>query len=311
VLEGQSYVDESMVTGEPLAVAKGVGAKLTGSSVNGSGALIMRAERVGSETLLARIVALVGEAQRSRAPIQRLADVVSSYFVPSVIAVAVATFVLWSLLGPEPRLAFALVSAVSVLIIACPCALGLATPMSVMVAMGKGASLGVLFKNAEAIEQLRKVDTLVLDKTGTLTEGKPKLMSVLPQPGFAESQLLMLAASLERGSEHPLAAAIVQGARERGLALQEASAFESLTGKGVGGRVGEHEVAVGNRALLESLGSSAAGALQASWPWLTRSSPAPRPPSARSGPRACAWSCSAATAASPRTPSRASSRSPR
>jgi P-type Cu+ transporter len=258
VLEGQSYVDESMVTGEPVAVGKGAGAKLIGSSLNGNGALIMRAERVGHETLLARIVALVADAQRSRAPIQRLADVVSSYFVPGVMAVAVASFVLWSLLGPEPRLAFALVNAVSVLIIACPCALGLATPMSIMVAMGKGASLGVLFKDAEAIEQLCKVDTLVVDKTGTLTEGKPELVSVLPEPGFTQAQLLLLAASLERGSEHPLAAAVVRGARERGLALQEASAFEALTGRGVRGRVAEHAVALGNRALLEGLGIAAA-----------------------------------------------------
>jgi Cu+-exporting ATPase len=254
VLEGQSWVDESMVTGEPQPVRKAPGDSLIGATLNGSGALIMRADKVGSETLLARIVAMVADAQRSRAPIQRLADVVSSYFVPIVIAVAIATFVIWSLVGPEPRMAYALVNAVSVLIIACPCALGLATPMSIMVAMGKGASLGVLFKNAAAIELLRKVDTLVVDKTGTLTEGKPKLVSVLPEPGMTEAQLLELAASLERGSEHPLAAAVVQGARERGLVLQAPSAFESLTGKGVRGRVGEHAVALGNAALLQSLG---------------------------------------------------------
>jgi Cu+-exporting ATPase len=255
VLEGQSNVDESMVTGEPIAVSKQSGAKLIGSTVNGTGALTMRAEKVGSETLLSRIVAMVAEAQRSRAPIQRLADVVSGYFVPIVIVIALTTFVAWSLLGPEPRMAFALLNAVSVLIIACPCALGLATPMSIMVAAGKGASMGVLFKNAEAIELLRKVDTLLVDKTGTLTEGKPRLVSVSPAPkaGFDEALLLKLAASLERGSEHPLAAAIVQGARDREIELVDAEAFQSITGKGVRGRVEGYDVALGNRALMESL----------------------------------------------------------
>jgi Cu+-exporting ATPase len=262
VLEGQSNVDEAMVTGEPMPVPKQPGDKLVGSTVNGTGALLMRAEKVGSATLLARIVALVSEAQRSRAPIQRLADVVSSYFVPIVIASAVLTFVAWSVLGPEPRMAFALVNAVAVLIIACPCALGLATPMSIMVATGRGASLGVLFKNAEAIELLRKVDTLVVDKTGTLTEGKPKLVSVLPEPGFREEQLLRLAASLERGSEHPLGAAIVEGARARQIQLAEAASFQSLTGKGVQGRVDSQTVALGNRALMESLGVGPSAAMQ-------------------------------------------------
>jgi Cu+-exporting ATPase len=253
VLEGQSHVDESMVSGEPMPVAKEPGAKLVGSTVNGTGALIMRAEKVGSETLLARIVALVAEAQRSRAPIQRLADQVSSYFVPTVIAVALLTFVLWSFFGPEPRMIYGLVNAVAVLIIACPCALGLATPMSIMVATGKGASVGVLFKNAEAIELLRKVNTLVLDKTGTLTEGKPKLVTVQPAQGFTREELLRLAASLERGSEHPLGAAIVQGAREQQLALSEARAFQSLTGKGVRGEVDGKALALGNRALMADL----------------------------------------------------------
>jgi Cu+-exporting ATPase len=262
VLEGQSYVDESMISGEPMPVSKQPGAKLVGSTLNGTGALVMRAERVGGDTLLARIVALVAEAQRSRAPIQRLADVVASYFVPVVLASAVLTFVAWSLLGPEPRLAYALVNAIAVLIIACPCALGLATPMSIMVAMGKAASLGVLFKNAEALELLCKVDTLLVDKTGTLTEGKPSLASVLPQPGFSEERLLQLAASLERSSEHPLAAAIVQGARARGLGLAESSAFQSLTGQGVTGRVEHHSVALGNPALLASLGVALPAAIE-------------------------------------------------
>ena len=253
VLEGQSYVDESMVTGEPIQVAKLRGDALIGSTINGTGALIMQAERVGSETLLARIVALVAEAQRSRAPIQRLADVVAGYFVPIVIAISVLTFVIWSLWGPEPSMSYALVNAVSVLIIACPCALGLATPMSIMVATGKGATLGVLFKRAEAIEQLGKVDTLVVDKTGTLTEGKPRLVTVQAQPGVDENELLRLAASLERGSEHPLAAAIVQGAQARQLQLEEAGQFQSLTGKGVCGTVAGRRVALGNRALMDSL----------------------------------------------------------
>jgi Cu+-exporting ATPase len=217
----------------------------------------MRAEKVGAETLLSRIVSMVAEAQRSRAPIQKLADVVAGYFVPIVMLIAVATFVVWSLVGPEPRMAHALINAVAVLIIACPCALGLATPMSIMVATGKGATMGVLFKNAEAIEVMRKVDTLVVDKTGTLTEGKPKLVSVLPEGDFDEDALLRLAATLERGSEHPLAAAIVKGAEERGVAVASAEGFESVTGMGVKGRVDGRDVALGNRALMESLGIDA------------------------------------------------------
>src|SRR5689334_9356652 len=213
----------------------------------------MRAERVGSETLLAQIVRMVSEAQRSRAPIQNLADRVAAYFVPAVVAIAVATFIAWIVWGPQPRLAHALVNAVAVLIIACPCALGLATPMSIMVAMGRGATAGVLFRNAEAIETLEKVDTLVVDKTGTLTEGKPRLVSVLPAAGVEETQLLFWAASLERGSEHPLAAAIVGGAAERGVTPGLASSFQSVTGKGVRGTVDGHSVVLGNRALLEEL----------------------------------------------------------
>ncbi len=216
VLEGASSVDESMISGEPIPVEKIKGARVTGATVNGTGSLVMSAKRVGSETLLAQIVRMVGEAQRSRAPIQKLADVVAGYFVPIVVGISVLTFAIWALWGPVPRLAHALVNAVAVLIIACPCALGLATPMSIMVAMGRGASLGVLFKNAEAIELMRKVDTLVVDKTGTLTEGKPQLISVEPAEGFGSNELLRLAATLERGSEHPLAAAIVKGAEGRG-----------------------------------------------------------------------------------------------
>ncbi|HEX9733759.1 MAG TPA: heavy metal translocating P-type ATPase [Thermoanaerobaculia bacterium] len=260
VLEGASAVDESMVTGESIPVAKQPGDKLIGATVNGTGALVMRAEKVGSETLLARIVALVAEAQRSRAPIQKLADVVAGYFVPAVVAVAVVTFVVWGLAGPEPRMAHALINAVAVLIIACPCALGLATPISIMVATGKGAGVGVLFKNAEAIEVMRQVDTLVVDKTGTLTEGKPKLVDVVAAPGVDERRLLLLAASLERGSEHPLAAAIVAGARERGVEdLVEASGFDSVTGKGVTGKVDGRRVALGNRALMDEHGVDAGG----------------------------------------------------
>jgi Cu+-exporting ATPase len=257
VLEGHSHIDESMVTGEPIPTEKQAGDTVIGATLNGTGALIMRAEKVGADTLLSRIVAMVAEAQRSRAPIQKLADTVSGYFVPIVVAIAVITFIVWALVGPEPRMAHALINAVAVLIIACPCALGLATPMSIMVATGKGATMGVLFKNAEAIEVLRTVDTLVIDKTGTLTEGKPKLVSVTPAPGVEESELLRLGASLERGSEHPLAAAIVKGAEARGLALGNAEGFESVTGKGVTGRVDHRSVAVGNRALMESLGIDA------------------------------------------------------
>jgi Cu+-exporting ATPase len=254
VLEGASPVDESMVTGEPIPVEKRTGDRVTGATVNGTGALVMRAERVGSETLLARIVQMVAEAQRSRAPIQKLADRVAGWFVPAVVGIAAVTFIVWGLFGPEPRMAHALISAVAVLIIACPCALGLATPMSIMVAAGKGATMGVLFRNAEAIEVMRKVDTLVVDKTGTLTEGKPKLITVAPTKGWDETGLLRLAAGLERGSEHPLAAAIVAGARERGVEIANAVSFESLTGKGVKGRVDGSEVALGNRKLLEDLG---------------------------------------------------------
>ncbi len=254
VLEGWSSVDESMITGEPIPVEKHPGDPLTGATVNGSGSLVMQAERVGSETLLAQIVRMVSDAQRSRAPIQRLADVVAGYFVPIVVGVAAFTFVVWGLWGPEPRMAHALVNAVAVLIIACPCALGLATPMSIMVAMGKGATLGVLFKNAEAIELMRKVDTLVVDKTGTLTEGRPTLLTIRPASGFDEPRLLRLAASVERGSEHPLASAIVSGAETRGLQLSSAEAFESMTGKGVKARVDRVNVTLGNRRLMEDLG---------------------------------------------------------
>jgi len=253
VLEGRSSVDESMVTGEPIPVEKQPGDKVVGATVNGTGSFLMRAEKVGAETLLSRIVAMVAEAQRSRAPIQKLADVVSGYFVPIVVAIAAITFVVWSLFGPEPRMAHALINAVAVLIIACPCALGLATPMSIMVATGKGATMGVLFRNAEAIEVMRKVDTLVVDKTGTLTEGKPRLVSVLPGDSLDEPALLRLAASLERGSEHPLAAAIVKGAEERGVRPVEVEGFESVTGKGVRGTVERRAVALGNRALLADL----------------------------------------------------------
>jgi Cu+-exporting ATPase len=253
ILDGSSSVDESMITGEPIPAEKQPGARVTGATVNGTGSLIMRAERVGAETLLAQIVRMVSEAQRSRAPIQKLADVVAGYFVPVVVGAAALTFAVWAIWGPNPRMAHALINAVAVLIIACPCALGLATPMSIMVATGKGATMGVLFKNAEAIEHLRQVDTLVVDKTGTLTEGKPKLMLVVPAQGFDETKVLHLAASLERGSEHPLAAAIVGGAKARGLALSPVAAFQSLTGRGVRGRVGGQEVALGNRKLLDEM----------------------------------------------------------
>jgi len=253
VLEGRSTVDESMLTGEPLPVEKQPGARVTAATVNGTGSLVVRAERVGAETLLAQIVRMVAEAQRSRAPIQKLADTVAGYFVPVVVLAAALTFAAWTLWGPSPRIAHALVNAVAVLIIACPCALGLATPMSIMVALGRGATLGVLFKNAEAIELLQKVDTLVVDKTGTLTAGKPALAALEPAPGFDANELLRLAASLERASEHPLASAIVAAAGSRGVALAPVRDFESLTGKGVKGQVGSARVALGNRALLEEL----------------------------------------------------------
>ncbi|HVJ16628.1 MAG TPA: heavy metal translocating P-type ATPase [Polyangiaceae bacterium] len=253
VLEGASSVDESMISGEPIPVEKQQGDRLIGATVNGSGALTMRAEKVGKDTLLSRIVSLVAEAQRSRAPIQRLADVVSSYFVPIVIVVAAVTFLVWALLGPEPSLAYALVNAIAVLIIACPCALGLATPMSIMVATGKGATLGVLFRNAEAIETLRAVDTLVVDKTGTLTAGKPELVSVLAT-GIDELRLLSLAAALERASEHPLAAAVVRGAEARGAEKLNPDSFVYVPGKGVRGRVAGADAALGNAALMAELG---------------------------------------------------------
>ncbi|MGI9067976.1 MAG: heavy metal translocating P-type ATPase [Pyrinomonadaceae bacterium] len=259
VVEGSSAVDEAMVTGEPIPVAKVAGERVIGGTINGTGSLIIKAERVGSETLLSQIVQMVAEAQRSRAPIQKLADVVAAYFVPAVILAAIITFVVWATMGPEPRMAYAIINAVAVLIIACPCALGLATPMSIMVATGKGAQAGVLFKNAEAIEVLRDVDTLVVDKTGTLTEGKPKLVTVAPGAGVNEQELLRFAASLERGSEHPLAAAIVSGAQERGVEVVNAQSFESITGKGVKGQVDGHEVALGNRSLLDDLGIDASG----------------------------------------------------
>ena len=254
VVEGTSSVDEAMVTGEPIPVEKKPDDRVIGATINGAGSLVIRAERVGAETLLSQIVQMVAEAQRSRAPIQKLADVVSSYFVPAVILIAIVTFVVWATVGPEPRMAYAIINAVAVLIIACPCALGLATPMSIMVATGKGAQAGVLFKNAEAIEVLREIDTLVVDKTGTLTEGKPKLVTVVSLQGIGERELLRLAASLERGSEHPLADAIVSGAEERDVELVKVEAFESITGKGVKGTVDGHSVALGNRALVEEAG---------------------------------------------------------
>jgi Cu+-exporting ATPase len=254
VVAGRGTVDESMITGEPIPVEKGPGDRVIGGTVNGTGSLVMRAERIGAETMLAQIVRLVGEAQRTRAPIQRLADVVSAYFVPAVIAVSVVTFLAWAVLGPEPRLAYALVNAVAVLIIACPCALGLATPMSIMVGTGRGALAGVLIKDAEALEILERVDTVVVDKTGTLTEGKPRLVATVAATGTDEAELVRLAASLERVSEHPLAAAITAGAKDRGLDLAEVRGFESRPGRGAAGTVEGREVAIGNRALLDEMG---------------------------------------------------------
>ncbi len=266
VLEGSSSVDESMMSGESMPVPKQGGDALIGGTVNGTGSLLMRAEKVGADTVLARIVAMVSEAQRSRAPIQRLADLVAGWFVPAVIAVAVLSFVLWAVWGSAPghpgALAYGLLAAVSVLIIACPCALGLATPMSIQVGVGKGAAAGVLIKSAEALERMEKVDTLVADKTGTLTEGKPNVTRVVPAAGFAEEEVLRIAASLERASEHPLAAAIVRAADERKIALTEAADFRSVTGQGVRGRIEGRDVALGNAALMEA-GSVAVGALGA------------------------------------------------
>jgi P-type Cu+ transporter len=254
LIEGRSTVDESILTGEPVPVEKTEGARVSGGTLNQSGSFVLRAERVGGETVLAQIVQMVAEAQRSRAPIQSLVDVVASWFVPAVVGVAILAFIVWSILGPPPAMAYALVAAVTVLIIACPCALGLATPMSIMVGTGRGAQAGVLIKNAQALERFAKVDTLVVDKTGTLTEGKPKVTALIPAEGVDEADLLRLAASLERASEHPLAAAIVAAAKERGIDLLEASDFDSVTGKGVRGKVEGREVALGNRRLLESLG---------------------------------------------------------
>jgi len=257
VLEGSSAVDESMVTGEPMPVTKQSNDKLIGATVNGTGSLLMRAEKVGTDTLLAQIVRMVAEAQRSRAPIQKLVDVVSGYFVPAVVIVAVITLIVWGLWGPEPRLAHAVINAVAVLIIACPCALGLATPMSIMVGTGRGATMGVLIKNAEALEIMCKIDTLVVDKTGTLTEGRPKLVAAEPAAGFDTETVLRLAASLEQASEHPLAAAIVRGAKDRQLALASPQGFDSKTGRGVVGTIDGKALALGNRKLMEESGVDA------------------------------------------------------
>jgi Cu+-exporting ATPase len=253
VLEGHSSIDESMISGEPIPVEKDKDAKVTAGTVNGTGGFVMRAERVGADTLLAQIVKMVSEAQRSRAPIQRLADRVAAYFVPAVIVSAIITFVVWYFVGPQPSFAHALVNAVAVLIVACPCALGLATPMAIMVGTGRGARAGILIRNAEALETFGKVDTLIIDKTGTLTEGKPTLSSVIPQPGIDESGLLQLVASLERSSEHPLAAAIVKGAEAKKLSLTDVVGFNSVTGKGVKGAVSGKQVAVGNAELFHDL----------------------------------------------------------
>ncbi len=255
VLEGKSAVDEALVTGEAMPAEKAPGAKVIGGTINGTGALVMRAEKVGSDTMLARIVRMVADAQRSRAPIQRLADAVAAWFVPAVVIVAVLAFAAWAAWGPPPALGYALVAAVSVLIIACPCALGLATPMSIMVGVGRGAKAGVLIKNAEALERLEKVDTLVVDKTGTLTEGKPRVTAVVTMPGFDEALLLSLAASLEAASEHPVAAAIVAAAKAGGVALNPATEFTSRTGMGVTGLVEGRRVAVGNATLLREIGA--------------------------------------------------------
>ena len=254
VVDGRSSVDESMISGEPVPVEKAAGDTLTGATINGTGSLVMEARRVGADTMLAQIVDMVAAAQRSRAPIQKYADKVAGWFVPAVIGVAVLAFIGWAIFGPSPALAYALIAAVSVLIIACPCALGLATPMSIMTATGRGAQVGVLIKNAEALERFEKIDTLIVDKTGTLTEGKPRLVAVIVSGPDSENEVLRLAASLERGSEHPLAEAIVTGAEERGVALANANEFEAVTGKGVKGTVDGRTVALGNKALLEDMG---------------------------------------------------------
>jgi len=263
VIEGRSSIDESMISGESIPVEKVAGDKITGATINGTGSLIMEAKRVGGDTMLSQIVEMVATAQRSRAPIQKFADMVAGKFVPAVVGTAIIAFILWAVFGPEPALAYALVSAVAVLIIACPCALGLATPMSIMTATGRGAQAGVLIKNAEALETFAKVDTLIVDKTGTLTEGKPKLVAVLPEKGQKEDDVLRLAASLERGSEHPLADAIVKGANERGIKLAKASDFEAITGKGVKGVVDGKQVALGNAKMLEELGLTSGNLKQA------------------------------------------------
>jgi P-type Cu+ transporter len=258
-VEGRSAVDESMITGEALPISKEAGSTLIGGTVNGTGALVMRVEKVGADTMLAHIVAMVAEAQRSRAPIQRLADQVASWFVPSVVLIALLAFGAWALWGPPPALAYALISAVSVVIIACPCALGLATPMSIMVGVGKGAGAGVLIKSAEALERMEKIDTLVVDKTGTLTEGKPRLVHIIPAEGLTEDEILPLAGSLERSSEHPLAAAVLSDAQDKGLSLHEPEHFSSFTGRGVTGKVAGRQVALGNGRLMQDLGIPTAG----------------------------------------------------
>ena len=257
VIEGRSALDESMVTGESMPVEKAPGAEAIGGTINGTGSLVMRAEKVGADTMLARIVHMVAQAQRSRAPIQRLADTVSAWFVPAVIIVAIAAFVAWIIFGPPPAFAYALVAAVSVLIIACPCALGLATPMSIMVGIGKGATAGVLIKNAEALERLEKIDTLVVDKTGTLTEGKPSVAAVVAVQAFDDATILSFAASLERSSEHPLAGAVIAATKERGVRIHDVADFASLTGKGITGRIGDRRVTIGNAKLLQELGIAA------------------------------------------------------
>ena len=253
IVEGRSSLDESLVTGESMPVTKEIGAKVIAGTLNQSGGFVMRAEKVGRDTMLSQIVQMVAQVQRSRAPIQRLADRVAGWFVPIVILVALVAFAAWTIFGPEPRFAFGLVAAVSVLIIACPCALGLATPMSIMVGVGRGAQAGVLIKNAEALERMERVDTLVVDKTGTLTEGRPKVVSIVPAPGFDENMILRLAASVERSSEHPLAYAIVRAAKEKNLALAAVEGFDSPTGKGVTGKVENKTVQLGNSAFLKSL----------------------------------------------------------